>query len=186
MNETVKSLLNRRSIRAFKPEQIPQTALNDILEAGKFAASANNRQPWHFTVVQNKELLDEIVEEVRQAILSTGDAQAAERAASPSFHTFYHAPTVVIVSGDESNSFAESDSSNTVQNMAVAAHALGLGSCIIASFRMAFGGPKAEALVKKLGIPAGYRPLFSLALGYKACEDPEAPPRKENSVNFVG
>ena len=53
MNGTIKNILERRSIRAYKPEQISTLELNTILEAGKFAPSAMNGQPWHFTVIQN-------------------------------------------------------------------------------------------------------------------------------------
>ena len=59
-NEVIKAIMDRRSIRAFKPEQISDAEINTILQAGIFAPSAMNQQNWHFTVVQNQELLNEI------------------------------------------------------------------------------------------------------------------------------
>ncbi|WP_347460467.1 nitroreductase family protein [Clostridium sp. DMHC 10] len=62
MNEIIKAILSRRSIRKFKSEQISDDELNSILEAGKFAPSAMNQQSWHFTVIQNKEIIAKVNE----------------------------------------------------------------------------------------------------------------------------
>jgi nitroreductase len=185
MNETIKSILERRSTRAYEPKQIDEVDLRLILDAGKFAPSANNRQPWHFTVIQNKQLIERIVEKCRQLILASGNEAMAERAKNPDFHSFHRAPTVIVVSGDESNRFANGDCANTMQNMALAAHSLGLGSCYVASFLIAFGGPNGESLARELGIPEGYKPFFSLAVGYRAAADGMPAPRKEGCVNYI-
>ena len=67
--------------------------------------------------------------------------------------------------------------------MALAAHSLGIGSCYIASFLAAF--TQQPALLRELSLPAGYRPFFSLALGYRSAADAPASERKTNAVNFV-
>ena len=60
MNETIQTLLTRRSIRSYKPEPVSREALEQIVECGQFAATAMGCQPWHFTVVTDRALLDKI------------------------------------------------------------------------------------------------------------------------------
>jgi len=185
MNETMKSILERRSCRAFESRSLTEVEINQIVEAGKYAASANNKQPWHFTVVTDQALMSSIVEACREVMLNSGNPQQAERAKNPDFHNFHHAPAVILISGDESNRFANGDCANATQNMALAAHALGLGSCYIASFLAGFTGEKGGQLYKALGIPQGYKLYFSLAVGHRSAPDAPASPRAENLVNYV-
>ena len=97
--------------------------------------------------------------------------------------TFFHAPTVVIISGKEGR-FGLVDCANATQNMAVAACSLGVGSCYIAMFERGFEGDKMADLIERLGVPDGFRPLFSLALGYASGPAPVSAPRKEN-VTYI-
>ncbi len=80
MNETMNVILHRRSIRAYKPDQISDAELEAILDAGKYAASGNNGQPWHFTVVQSKELLERLQEFTTSFFLHSGDPAVVQRA----------------------------------------------------------------------------------------------------------
>ena len=185
MNETIKSIFERRSIRDFGPEQIGNEDLELILDAGRYAASAGNMQPWHFTVVQNSALLEKIAQETRRLMLLSESQLDVLRAQSPDFSNFYHAPTVIIVSGDKKNRFAYGDCADAVQNMAVAAHSLNLGSCYIASFLHALSGENGPALIAAFGLPDGFEPYFSLALGYKTGPNPPAPERNKNVVNYI-
>ena len=185
MNETIKNILGRRSIRAYQDRQIPEESLSLILECGQYAATAMGRQPWHFTVVQDREVLNEIVEENRRLILESGNERMIERAKDPNFDNFHHAPTVIIVSADDQATFGAIDCANALQNMAVAAHSLGLGSCYIASFLMAIKGPRGKELLEKLGIPEGYTPISCISVGYSAVEAPEPAPRRENTINYI-
>lgn len=66
MNEVLKTLKGRRSIRAYLPDQIPNEDLQAILEAGIYAPTAHNDQPWHFTVIQNKEKLQYISDKSKE------------------------------------------------------------------------------------------------------------------------
>ena len=100
MNETIKNILERRSIRAYKDEQIKDEDLETILECGKFAPSANNLQPWHFTVIQNQDLLNWIVEQNKILMLNSNNERYISWAKQPNFHLFHHAPTVILISGD--------------------------------------------------------------------------------------
>jgi nitroreductase len=185
MNETIKSIMERRSCRAYRPETINDKELSAILDAARYAPSARNLQPWHFSVITNKSLLDRITDGCREAMRASGDPDRIKMAANPAFTTFYHAPLVIIVSGDSGNTFANGDCANAVENMALAAHSLGIGSCIIASFRAALSQPCGGEIKKELCVPEGYTPFFALSLGYPAapCQGPA--PRREGTVNYV-
>jgi len=186
MNQTLNDIKDRRSIRTFKPEQVSEEDLNIILEAGKAAPSSMNRQPWHFTVIQDKDLLDQIVEENKQIVLdSPALMQINGWINAPNYHNFYHALTVILISGDKENIWHVCDCALAMENMSLAAWAIDVGSCIVVSTRFLFAGDKGGEYMKKLGIPAGYTPLYTLALGYNAAGLPDGPPRKADCVNYV-
>ena len=186
MSETLKAILERRSVRTFKPEQLKEDELQKILEAGRFAPSARNEQLWHFSVVQNQALLGKINQILQQIFLNSGDPALAARAKAENFSPFHHAPTLIIVSADEKNAIApEPDASLALGNIFLAAHALGIGSVWIHSLRNLFQSDAGRALQKELGIPDGYRIYGSAALGYNAGPAPATPPRKEGTVTFI-
>ncbi len=175
MNETIDTILARRSVRAYRPDAVPEEYLNKIIECGLFAATARGLQPWHFTVVTDRSLLDRIS---RACCRAAGAAEYSDN--------FRGAPCAIIASFEEANPrFGEIDCANAVENMALAACALKLGSCYIASFRMAFETDERDALIAALGIPAGYKPTLSLAVGYAAEVPGERAPRREGTVNWV-
>ncbi len=184
MNETINAMLSRRSIRSYKPRQIPERELNWILEAAIYAATSRNLQSWDFTVIQNKDMLTKLRDAAADTLRKMGDARSLEKADDPDFSPFYHAPTVIIVSGND-NRNSRVDCANATQNMCVAATALGLGSCYLASFTQAFEDPAvAAALMKELGIPEGYKPQFAVSLGY-ANEQPATPERRRDVIHYV-
>ena len=185
MNETLKTILNRRSIRKYKEEQIKDEELQAILEAGKFAPSAMNQQPWHFTVVQNKELLQKISEACKTVFSNSGNKNFEERAKAENFSISYNAPTFIIVSGDQKAIAPQNDGSLALGNMFLAAESLGIGSCWIHAMAFLFSKEEGQTLKNELGIPEGYAPVGSGAFGYKGTEQPSASPRKEGTVNII-
>lgn len=185
MNETIQSMLDRRSIRAFKTEQIKDEELQTILTVGLAAPSANNSQPWYVTVIQNKEMIDWIVEENKKVMRSSGNPEMVKRADDPKTHNFYHAPTVILFSAEQSRAYGKSDCANLATQAALAAHSIGLGSCYVASFMQAFATEKGPEMAKKLQVPEGYFPVFGLAVGYPDCPQPAAKPRKENCITYL-
>lgn len=176
MNEIIKAILSRRSIRKFKSEQISDDELNSILEAGKFAPSAMNQQSWHFTVIQNKEIIAKVNEVCKKNM---------NRAENKDLNLFYNAPTLIIVSGDEKAVAPECDASLALENMFLAAASLNIGSCWIHSPRALASSDEGNKLISELGIPSGYKIVGSGIFGYKASEAPASAKRKENSVNIV-
>ncbi|NLP36083.1 MAG: nitroreductase family protein [Firmicutes bacterium] len=185
MNETLNVIKSRRSIRKFTEKQLQEEDLQAILEAALFAPSAGNAQPWHFTVVQNKALIDELAQTAKDAIVAGGRSPYQEMAQREDFHVFYHAPTIIIISGNPKAGFIHADCAAAAQNILLAAEALGLGSCWIGLVMMILHGEQGAAWCKKLEIPAGYEPVHVLALGYKAQAKIPAPERKKNCINFI-
>ena len=185
MSGVLQSIRQRRSIRTFKPQQISDDNLGQIIEAGQFAPSARNEQPCHFTVVQNKELQAKINQVIQKTFLNSGDPVFVERAKADNFSPFYHAPTLIIVSADAKVVAPEADSSLALGNMFMAAYALGIGSVWIHSLRSLFDTEEGKALNKELKIPAGYVIYGSGAFGYNSGIAPAAAPRKLGTVTFI-
>lgn len=193
-NPAINSLLGRRSIRQFQDAAVSPEELAVIVDCGRFAASARNLQPWHFTVVTDKALIDglvaafvELVNEpgsVVGAAVNTQGVSYAERVREPGFSNFHHAPAVIVISGDASAKFAVSDCGGAAQNMALAAHALGLGSCIVGNIMPLFENEERYGFAGKLGVPSGFTPMLTVAVGRPAGPLPEAPARKADNVNY--
>lgn len=183
MNETIRAMLDRKSIRAYKPQQVSASDLEQILQTGIHAATSRNKQAWYLTAVQNPAMLKRIRDAACETLRRSDNEQDKKKADDPNFSPFYNAPTLVIISGDGSKN-ARIDCANATQNMCVAAQSLGLGTCYLASYTMAFRIPEIAApLLKDLGIPDGYTPQFGMALGY-ANESPEKPQRK-NQIRII-
>ena len=154
-NPVLDAISERRSIRGYKPDQITKEQLDIILKAGEEAPSARNMQPWHFTAVQNKDLLKEINDEANK--------QMNREAATD---IFYGAPTVIFLSSDpDAHPWTRLDCGIAVENMALAAHAIGLGSVIIGICYMAFHDEKEEYFNKLLKFPEKYTFAVSIAIG---------------------
>lgn len=185
MNETLRVIRERRTTRRFKTEQIKEEELQAIIEAGLYAPSAHNQQSWNFTVIQNKELLDELNIETKESAKSFPDEMIQKMANNEKLNIFYGAPTVVIVSGQDSAMLPQIDCAAATQNMFIAAEALEIGGCWNGLVGFLFNGPKGEEYKKKLNIPEGYTPYYAAVFGYKEVKATKAPARKENAVQYI-
>ncbi len=177
----LQAISDRRSHRAYKPEQLPEDVLNQILRAGLESPSARNHQPWHFSVVQDAGLIQEIHDEAAEVMGKEG----SPRFADPGFQMFYHAPTVVFLFGEKEFSWTQVDCGIAVENMALAAEGLGVGSVILGLPRPAFMGEKADELRKRLQCPEGYDFVIALALGYST-DTKEAHDLREEKISRIG
>ena len=185
MNETLKSIRNRRSTRAFLPEQLKDVDVQAIMDAAIYAPSATNKQPWHFTVVQNKDMLDRLNASFKEIAKKSDNEYIRRFADNEKFHVFYNAPTVVLVSGDANNNYASVDCAAAVENMLIAAESLEIGSCWIGLIAYLLNSEEGKDFVQQLGIPEGYKQIHAVSLGYKKIKVTNAPARKENTVNYV-
>lgn len=175
MNETLENIKTRRSVRKFRPAPVPETALRQIVEAGTFAASGHDRQPWLIIAVTNAEV---------RAKLSQWNAMFLEgRPKDP----FYGAPAVIIVlaSKRKTPNYLY-DGTLSMGNMMLAAHALGLASCWINRARQEFETGEWKEWLRSLGYDADeYEGIGHLSIGYADGPLPEARPRKEGRVVWV-
>ena len=173
-NEILKALRTRRSVRAFKVEQISDDELRAVLDAGTYAPTGMNRQdPW-IVAVQNPAIISQLVRM---------NSMFTEQEGNP----YYDAPTIVLVFCSRPdiwpNGFA--DGTLVLGNMMNAAHAIGLGSCWINRERQMFDTDEGRQLMAQLGLPEGLMGVGALALGYPAKPLPPARPRKENYYRIV-
>jgi nitroreductase len=183
-NETLKVIRNRRSIRKYKEQQISDAEIKAIIEAAIYAPTGMNLQGWHFSVIQNPTLLEKMRSSLKENLRSKGNADQIKRANDPSFVPFFNAPTVIAISAMKEDRFAQIDGGIAVENIALAAESLNIGSCIMTSSAMVFAGKNAGELKKEIGFPAGYEHVCMITLGNKD-EAPSASERKEGTVNYV-
>lgn len=169
MNDTINCLLNRRSVRAYRPEQIKSEELEEILQAGLYAPSAMNRQSAVMLVIQDRETI---------SMLSRLNAEVMGRDTDP----FYGAPTVIVVLADKNAPNHVQDASLVMGNLMNAAFSLGVDSCWINRAREVFEMPEARALLREKGISDDYVGVGNCILGYRSGELPEAPSRREGRI----
>ncbi len=186
MNQTIQDILERRSIRSYTEEQISDADLDLIIKAGQYAPSANNKQPWHFTVIQDHKLLNELNSETKQAFFASENPFLRKIGENEDFNVFNGAPTVIVLSGDAKNPNSPTDCSIAGENMMLAAKSLGIGSCFTESAVYLLNNEEADYFCNKLGIPSGYKAISAILFGYSALdENPEAPARAEGTVNYI-
>lgn len=169
MNEIIKAMKERRSIRKYKSEQIKDTELEQILEAGLYAASGRGQQATKLVVVQDKDTI---------ARLSKMNAAVMGADTDP----FYGAPTVITVFADRERVTCVEDGSLVIGNMMLAAHSIGVDSCWIHRAKEVFDSQEGKELMAEWGVDAGYFGVGNCILGYRDCEYPVAPDRKEGRI----
>jgi nitroreductase len=179
MNEVLSTIKNRRSVRSFKSEQISQEILDEIIKAGIYAPSGSNQQPWHFTVIQNKDLINKINFKAKELMTKSDIEWVKNAGTSDKYHLSFNSPTLVIVSGRTEAITWKADCAAAIQNMLLAAHSLEVGSVWLGMIRYFFAQPEE---VKALNIPEGYEPFYGVALGYSTTELGETEPKRNMDV----
>lgn len=174
MNEVLKAMKERRSIRSFKPDMVPEELLEDIIEAGLYAASGRNNQKSIIVAVTDKELRDRL------------SALNREIGGFPEgMDPFYGAPAVLIVLDDKNWPTNTYDGSLVIGNLMLAAHSLGLGSCWIHRAKEEFERPEYRALLAELGVEGDYVGIGHCVVGYPACDYPQPPERLPNRAYWI-
>ena len=179
MNEVLKVIKSRRSIRSFRSEQISQENLDLIIEAGIYAPTAHNDQPWHFTVIQNKEILQHLNVKAKEQMAKSDIEWVNKLGLNPNYSITYNAPTLILVSGRKDAIAWSADCAAAIQNMLLAAESLNIGSVWLGLLRFFF---QQDALVTESLVPKGYQYYYSVALGFKANESAQAAPKRNLDV----
>lgn len=167
--EFLDMLLTRRSVRAYKPDPVPTALLEEVLRAGTYAPTGGGRQSPVLVAVTDKAARDEI---------SRLNAAVMGKDTDP----YYGAPVLVLALADPASSTWVEDASCALENMMLAAHALGLGSVWVHREREIFDSEAGKALLRKWGLPETLRGVGSIALGYGAAPAPQPKPRKEGYI----
>lgn len=175
MNEVIKALKERRSIRQFKAAMPAKKDLEQIIDAGLYAANARGEQAVITVAVTDKTLRDKL------AVLNCeiGGWEAG-------YDPFYGAPVILIVLGNKDWANRVYDGSLVMGNMMLAAHSLGLGSIWIHRAKEEFEKPEWQKLLAALGVKGEWEGIGHLAVGYIDGEVPPPAPRRENRVFWIG
>lgn len=159
MRDTIQVIKERSSTRGYTDEPLTAQELDALIHAGLQAPTAANRQEIHFTVLKGDNPILQEVEEEKNRLRELADQP----------HNFYYeAPTVVLLSADSANKWGSLDAGIAVENMALAAEALGLGNLIIGCILDAMQGEKKEYFSKALKFPEGYEFKIAIAFGRRA------------------
>ena len=169
--EVFDALLNRRSVRRYKPELPTREELEKIAEAGLYAASGKGMQTVKIVIVTNPELIATLREWNR--VIGGWDEGV---------DPFYGAPALLLVLADRASPNHVYDGALAMGNMMLAAHALGLGSCWINRARQAFDTDEGRALLASLGVEGDLEGIGHCIVGYPDGPAPKAAPRKPGRV----
>ena len=170
-NETINTILNRRSIRKFKNQEIEKEKLDIIMKCGTMAPSAMNHQSSLIVLLKD--------EEIKKELFRITDLYYPKK--SP---YFYGAKTIIIVFGDSTCKCPIEDGSLVLENMFLAAKSLGVGSCWINYLRDLFKTKEGQALQEKMNIDKKYFVVGTCILGYPD-EEPLAKARKDGYIREI-
>lgn len=183
MNQVIDIIKQRRSVRDFQAKQITDCDLELILDCAVNAPSACNMQSWHFTVIQDPQVLKYLNETAKEN-LKKSDNDFFRNFGSNCKDLIYGAPTLIIVSGNKEAVDPLIDCSAATQNMLLCAQSLGIGTLWNGFINHAFYTQEAR---EKTEIPEGYDTYFGIAVGYakEGYEPIKKEIRREGIVNYI-
>ena len=183
----LQAIRGRRAVRDFTGQPVAQEILRQLVSAASWAPSAMNDQPWHFTVVTDAGLLDEISDRAKAWML--GHKPQLRQAghfrdlwSDPDFHLFYHAPALVIISIAGEQQWATEDCALAAQNLMLAAVEFSLGTCWIGFAQGWLLSDEGRAL---LGLGSGKLAIAPIIVGHPKAAPPPVP-RKEVTLSWIG
>lgn len=176
MSEVLKAMEQRCSTRGYTAQKLTKEELESLIRAGLQAPTATNRQEVHITVVDGE-----------HSVLKEIEAQKnLERGIQDPPHNFYYeAPVVLLLSAEKAFGWSSVDAGIAVENIALAAEGLGLGSLIIGCIKDALTGARKEEFAKALKFPEGYEFVIAVAVGHKAVEKAPHEYSEEKNVTYL-
>lgn len=172
MKSLIDEMCERRSVRKYKPDMIPDDVLERIIKAGTYAPTGMGRQSPIIVAVTDKKMRDK---------LSKMNAHVMGRDGDP----FYGAPVVLVVLADKRMPTYIYDGSLVMGNLMLAAHSEGIASCWIHRAKEEFESDEGKEILKELGITGDFEGIGHCILGYSDEEPKAAKPRKDNYVYYV-
>jgi nitroreductase len=187
MPEFFDVLRTRRTVRSYTAQPVSRQAIQHLIDSAILAPSGMNFQPWAFTVVTSHEVMEK-VNAIVVGILRGPDVQRhmtermKEIVNAPDYYIFYGAPALIVISADTKVPGAAVDCQLAAENLFLAAHAKGLGTCYMGFLLFAADVPEAQEL---LSIPEGYKMVAAAIVGHPDVR-PEGPPKRNPArINWV-
>jgi nitroreductase len=163
MNETLKTIAQRYSCRAYDSRLPEKDKLDAIAAAAVQSPSGMNYQPWQINIITNKAFIDEMDAEGMRILSEAEDKSTYERFMSRGGKLYYNAPCMFLIL---KKTGTDLDAGIVSENIALAASSLGLGNVICGMARIPFQGPKGEAFRKKAGFSDGWEFGMTVLVGY--------------------
>jgi nitroreductase len=184
--DVIEAIYHRRAVREYTSEPVDRETLEFLVDAAIQAPSAVNQQPWSFAVVREQDVLDRISRESKRHMLGALPAVPAsdhfrQLLSDPDFQIFYHAPALIVISAVAASPWAVEDCSLAAENLMLATHAKGLGSCWIGFAQPWLNSPAGKAA---LGFPAAYIPVAPIIVGRPKAAPPPVP-RKTPEIRWI-
>lgn len=164
--DVLEAIKGRRSVRDYTGETVADAVLAELIDAAVTAPSALNEQPWSFVVVKNRALLAEISDKAKAYFLTTPLATYRHLrglVSDPEFHILHHAPALIVIAASRSTPWAVEDGAVAAQNLMLAAHAAGLGTCWIGLAQAWLGTEDGRSI---LGLPDSHVPVAPIIVGH--------------------
>ncbi len=193
MNQVIDNIKERRSIRRYKNKEIPKRLIKEIIEAGRYAPSAHNSQPWRFIVITNKKKIKELSNYVKSWFKRRerighiigffnkkikDELEATKKRLVEQDLFFYDAPLLILICA-KPNRFTVQNCSSAAQNMMLAARSLGIGSCWIGFADLTVN--RNRKLMGSLEVPKEHKIYAHLIFGYPVKFPEKAMERKEEA-----
>lgn len=187
MSEVLNVIAKRSSIRAYTDEKLTDEEIKTLVKAGLQAPTARNAQEIHISVLDGSNpILAEIETEKRTFIAAqTANEEAKQQILNAPTNFYYNAPTVLILSAEAGNGWREIDAGIAVENIALAAQALGLGNVILGVIKGVFASKKKAYFEKQLQFPEGYEFAIAIAVGHTATEKEPHEINLNENVTYV-
>ena len=171
----------RHSERKYADKTISSEDLQKIVDAGLSAPSGMNTQPWHFTVIQNKQVQREIVETCKKRFEEVGSDWRKNWAKLENFNPFYSPDVLVVVSRKSSVGNSNEDCCFAIENMVLMAESLGISSCIIRDICWGIDADNQE----RYGIAKDYECFMSVSFGFATNKNKNKKILDYSKVNFI-
>ena len=190
MKDIIEIIKTRRCVREYKEEPVPDEDIMFLIDCARYAPSGFNMQPWSFLVIKNKDIMRRLSESGKRAMIPLLEPMKDTSNTASNFlvflktkgtDMFYNAPVLVIIIGNKSAPTVDVDCAMAAQNMMLAAHSKGIGSCWIGGVLPALMD---ESLLKELGAPPGYKAVAPLIFGYPKDKTP-APQKIEPEAKWL-
>ena len=172
MNETMKTILERRSVRNFTSEPISDKILNDLVNAALHAPSGMCRKTWKFTVITNLEIIKKLAETIKKVL-------------NREVYDMYSPVAIIIPSNERDSAWGKEDNACALQNIFLAAHSYGVGSVWINQLSNICDEPEIRNILNELEIPNNHVVYGLAALGYPDKTATERPYREIGEVKFI-